>query len=245
MAEWAKSTAVKLSASNKRVSFQVPYKLTFSDSSSDLANDPSTFQKIFNIKKPIFSGNIEDADDFVYQFHNYLHHFAHPPNEEYLCTAFLSCLPTHQRNYFYNKFLPARGVHSGRITIPFNEILAHFQTKFATYSIDEAQKIWNNLKIDKNHLDVFETKINKIAKVLKISDYAKGFKVFEIIPKKWQEEAIKKSICFSTFSDDNFEPIMRFVNKMALEERVLQDQRTEYLQLSGVRSQNQEVPKKF
>jgi len=95
--------------------------------------------------------------------------------------------------------------------------------------------MWNNLKIDKNHLDVFETKINKIAKVLKISDYAKGLKVFEIIPKKKkrQEEAIKKNICFSTFSDDNFEPIMRFVNKMALEERVLQDQRTEYLQLSG------------
>ncbi|KAL6612110.1 hypothetical protein U3516DRAFT_870652 [Neocallimastix sp. 'constans'] len=132
VAEWAKSTAVKLSASNKRVSFQVPYKLTFSDSSSDLANDLSTFQKIFNIKKPIFSGNIEDADDFVYQFHNYLHHFAHPPNEEYLCSAFLSCLPANQRNYFYNKFLPARGVNSGRITIPFNEILAHFQTKFAT-----------------------------------------------------------------------------------------------------------------
>ncbi|KAL6636180.1 hypothetical protein LY90DRAFT_509733 [Neocallimastix californiae] len=110
-----------------------------------------------------------------------------------------------------------------------------FKQKFATYSIEEAQKMWNNLKIDKNHLDVFETKINKIAKVLKISDYAKGLKVFEIIPKKkkWQEEAIKKNICFSTFSDDNFEPIMRFVNKMALEERVLQDQRTEYLQLSG------------
>ncbi|KAL6612111.1 hypothetical protein U3516DRAFT_521736, partial [Neocallimastix sp. 'constans'] len=65
------------------------------------------------------------------------------------------------------------------------------------------------------------------------------------IPKKWQKEAIKKNICFSTISDDNFEPIMRFVNKMALEERVLQDQRSEYLQLSGVRSQNQEVPKNF
>jgi len=245
VAEWAKTTAVKLSASNKRVSFQVPYKLTFSDSSSDRAKDPSTFQKIFDIKKPVFSGNIEDADDFVYQFHDYLHHFAHPPNEEYLCTAFLSCLPSYQRNYFYNKFLPARGVNSGRITIPFNEILAHFQSKFATYSIDEAQKLWNNLKIDKNYLDVFETKLNKIAKILKISDYAKGLKVFEIIPKKWQEEAIKKNICFSTFSDDNFKPIMRFVNKMALEERVLQDQRSEYLQLSGVRSQNQEIQKNF
>jgi len=44
---------------------------------------PSTFQKNIQYqKKPIFSGNIEDADDFVYQFHNYLHHFAHPPNEE-------------------------------------------------------------------------------------------------------------------------------------------------------------------
>jgi len=92
---------------------------------------------------------------------------------------------------------------------------------------------------------VFETKINKIAKILKISDYAKGLKVYEIMPKKWQEEAIKKNICFSTFSDDNFEPIMRFANKMALEERVLQDQREEYLQLSGVRSQNQEVSRNF
>ncbi|ORY43902.1 hypothetical protein LY90DRAFT_509732 [Neocallimastix californiae] len=169
VAEWAKSTAVKLSASNKRVSFQIPYKLTFSDSSSDLANDPFYLPKKYSISK--------------------------------------------------------------------NPSFLHiFKQKFATYSIEEAQKIWNNLKIDKNHLDVFETKINKIAKVLKISDYAKGLKVFEIIPKKkkkWQEEAIKKNICFSTFSDDNFEPIMRFVNKMALEERVLQDQRTEYLQLSG------------
>ncbi|KAG4098388.1 hypothetical protein H8356DRAFT_1039909 [Neocallimastix lanati (nom. inval.)] len=245
IAEWAKSTAVKLSASNKKVSFQVPYKLSYSDSSSEQAKDPSTFQKIFNIKKPMFSGKVEDADDFVHQFHDYLHHFAHPPNEEYLCTAFLSCLPSAQRNYFYNKFLPARGVSSGRISIPFNEILAHFQTKFATYSIEEAQKLWNNLKLEKNHLDVFETKINKIAKILKISDYAKGLKVYEIMPKKWQEEAIKKNICFSIFSDDNFEPIMRFVNKMALEERVLQDQRIEYLQLSGVRSQNQEVPRNF
>jgi len=245
VAEWVKSTAVKLSASNRKVSFQVPYKLTYSDSSSEQAKDPATFQKIFNIKKPMFSGNVEDADDFVYQFHNYLHHFAHPPNEEYLCTAFLSCLPSSQRNYFYNKFLPARGVGSSRISIPFNELLAHFQTKFATYSIDEAQKLWNNLKLEKNHLDVFETKINKISKILKISDYAKGLKVFEIMPKKWQEEAIKKNICFANFSDDNFEPIMRFVNKMALEERVLQDQRTEYLQLSGVRSQNQEIPRNF
>jgi len=245
IAEWAKSTAVKLSASNRKVSFQVPYSLTYSDSSSEQAKDPSTFQRIFNIKKPIFSGRVEDADDFVYQFHDYLHHFAHPPNEEYLCTAFLSCLPTAQRNYFYNKFLPARGVSSGRISIPFNEILAHFQTKFATYTIEEAQSLWNNLKLEKNHLDVFETKINKIAKILKISDYAKGLKVYEIMPKEWQEEAIKKNICFSTFSDDNFEPVMRFVNKMALEERVLQDQRNEYLQLSGVRSQNQEVPRNF
>ncbi|KAL6622032.1 hypothetical protein U3516DRAFT_506781, partial [Neocallimastix sp. 'constans'] len=187
----------------------------------------------------------ENKEVFVYQFHDYLHHFAHPPNEEYLCTVFLSCLPSAQRNYFYNKFLPARGVSSGRISIPFNEILAHFQTKFATYTIEEAQSLWNNLKLEKNHLDVFETKINKIAKILKISDYAKGLKVYEIMPKKWQEEAIKKNICFSTFSDDNFEPIMRFANKMALEERVLQDQREEYLQLSGVRSQNQEVSRNF
>jgi len=245
IAEWAKSTAVKLSASNKRVSFQIPYTISYSDSSSEQAKEPATFQKIFNIKKLIFSGKVEDADDFVYQFHNYLHHFAHPPNEEYLCSAFLSCLPSSQRNYFYNKFLPARGVGHGRISIPFNEILALFQTKFATYFIDEAQKLWTNLKLDKNHLDVFETKINKIAKILKISDYAKGLKVFEIMPKKWQEEAIKKNICFATFSDDNFESIMRFVNKMALEERVLQDQRLEYLQLSGVRSQNQEIPRNF
>ncbi|KAL6636178.1 hypothetical protein U3516DRAFT_732330 [Neocallimastix sp. 'constans'] len=194
VAEWAKSTAVKLSASNKRVSFQIPYKLTFSDSSSDLANDPFYLPKKYSISKnPSFLVTLKMLT-----------------TSKYLCSAFLSCLPSHQRNYFYNKFLPARG-HI-------------FKQKFATYSIEEAQKIWNNLKIDKNHLDVFETKINKIAKVLKISDYAKGLK----------EEAIKKNICFSTFSDDNFEPIMRFVNKMALEERVLQDQRTEYLQLSGV-----------
>ncbi|KAL6601108.1 hypothetical protein U3516DRAFT_843971 [Neocallimastix sp. 'constans'] len=91
IAEWAKTTAVNLSASNRKVSFQVPYSLTYSDSSSEQAKDPSTFQRIFNIKKPMFSGKVEDADDFVYQFHDYLHHFAHPPNEEYLCTAFLSC----------------------------------------------------------------------------------------------------------------------------------------------------------
>ncbi|KAG4102307.1 hypothetical protein H8356DRAFT_1358217 [Neocallimastix lanati (nom. inval.)] len=189
VAEWAKSTAVKLSASNKR-------QMT-----------PSTFQKKYSIsKKPIFSGNIEDADDFVYQFHNYLHHFAHPPNEENIfAPPFYPAFHLIKETIFYNKFLPARGVHSGRITIPFNEILlAHFQTK-------KLKKYGTILKLIKNHLDIFETKINKIAK----------------------EEAIKKNICFSTFSDDNFEPIMRFVNKMALEERVLQDQRTEYLQLSG------------
>jgi len=59
---------------------------------------------------------------------------------------------------------------------------------------------------------VFETKINKIAKILKKSDYVKGLKVFEIMPSRWQEEAIKKNISFTTFSDDNFESIMRFVN---------------------------------
>ena len=51
VAEWAKSTAVKLSASNKRVSFQIPYKLTFSDSSSDLANDPFYLPKKYSISK--------------------------------------------------------------------------------------------------------------------------------------------------------------------------------------------------
>jgi len=50
------------------------------------------------------------------------------------------------------------------------------------------------------------------------------------MPKKWQEEAIKKNIFFASFSNDNFELVMRFVNKMALEENVLKDQR-EYLLL--------------
>jgi len=93
---------------------------------------PSTFQKNIQYqKKPIFSGNIEDADDFVYQFHNYLHHFAHPPNEENIfAPPFYPAFHLIKETIFYNKFLPARGVHSGRITIPFNEILlAHFQTK--------------------------------------------------------------------------------------------------------------------
>jgi len=71
----------------------------------------------------------------------------------------------------------------GRITLPFNEILAQFQKKFVTYSLKDAQKLWDNLRLDKEHLDVFETKINKIAALLKKSDYAMGLKIFEIIPK--------------------------------------------------------------
>ncbi|KAG4092882.1 hypothetical protein H8356DRAFT_1278088 [Neocallimastix lanati (nom. inval.)] len=135
---WAKTPAVKLSANKQRISFQVPSELTFSDSISDKADDPATFQRIFNIKMPTFSGNVEDADDFVYHFYDYLHHFAHPPNEEYLATAFISCLPLDQRNYFTKQFLPARGLGSDRITIPFKEVIAQFQKKFATYTIEEA-----------------------------------------------------------------------------------------------------------
>ncbi|KAG4085545.1 hypothetical protein H8356DRAFT_1087896 [Neocallimastix lanati (nom. inval.)] len=86
--DWAKSTTVKLSTNHQRVSFHVPYELTFTDSSSDKADNPATFQKIFDIKKPTFLGHVEDADDFVYSFYDYLHRFAHPPNEEYLATAF-------------------------------------------------------------------------------------------------------------------------------------------------------------
>jgi len=92
--------------------------------------------------------------------------------------------------------------------------------------------------LDKENLDIFETRVNKIAKILKKSDYAKGLKVYSILPKKWQEEAIKKNISFATFSDDNFDPIMRFINKMALEERVIKNQRESYLSLNGPRSTN-------
>ncbi|ORY74215.1 hypothetical protein LY90DRAFT_502721 [Neocallimastix californiae] len=226
--EWTKNTVNNLTASNNVVSFQIPYAISFSNSSSDKANDPATFQRIFN-----------EADDFVYQFYEFLHFFAHPPNEESLASAFISCLPSHQQSYFLKTYyLPSRGVNPNRITIPFEEILAHFQSKFATYTLEEAQKLWDNLKLDKENLDIFETRVNKIAKILKKSDYAKGLKVYSILPKKWQEEAIKKNISFATFSDDNFDPIMRFINKMALEERVIKNQRESYLSLNGPRSTN-------
>ncbi|KAG4100651.1 hypothetical protein H8356DRAFT_934739, partial [Neocallimastix lanati (nom. inval.)] len=57
-------------------------------STSDKADDPATFQRIFNINKPMFSVRIEDVEYFRYQFYEYLHHFAHPLNEEYLATPF-------------------------------------------------------------------------------------------------------------------------------------------------------------
>ncbi|KAG4093997.1 hypothetical protein H8356DRAFT_1346756 [Neocallimastix lanati (nom. inval.)] len=65
------------------------------------------------------------------------------------------------------------------LNLPFKDFLrgAQFQKKSATYSLE----------------NVFETKINKIAKILKKSDYSKRLKVFEIMSKRWQEEAIKKN----------------------------------------------------
>jgi len=112
--EWTKNTVNNLASSNNVVSFQTPYAISFSNSSSDKANDPATFQRIFNVKKPIFSGKIEEADDFVHQFYEFLHFFAHPPNEESLASAFISCLPPYQQSYFLKTYLPARGVNPNR-----------------------------------------------------------------------------------------------------------------------------------
>ncbi|KAG4084913.1 hypothetical protein H8356DRAFT_1341550 [Neocallimastix lanati (nom. inval.)] len=74
------------------------------------------------------------------------------------------------------------------------------------------------MKYSKQSLAPIPEKIHNIffrgSALLKKSDYAMGLK----------EEAIKKNIFFASFSNDNFELVMRFVNKMALEENYINNE---------------------